>query len=77
MLTVLTPALASRAPRLVVAGRRDLASVDIALAAARAAGGWPSLDALSRRRRRRIDAAVDAALETLAPVSELTQVGTT
>jgi hypothetical protein len=39
-------------------------------------GGWLSLRALSRRRRQQIDAAVDAALETLAPVSELTQVGT-
>jgi high-affinity iron transporter len=76
MLAVLTPPLSSRSPRLIVAGRRDLASVDRALAAARTGRGWLSLHALSRRRRQQIDAAVDAALETLAPVSELTQVGT-
>ncbi|HTU97723.1 MAG TPA: EfeM/EfeO family lipoprotein [Solirubrobacteraceae bacterium] len=76
MLTVLTPPLASRARRLTIAGRRDLAGVDRALGAVREAGRWPGLRGLSQRRRQQINAAVDAALETLAPVSELTQIGT-
>jgi iron uptake system EfeUOB component EfeO/EfeM len=74
MLRVLAGLIAPRAPQIVPAGRRELDSIDAAVAAAHAPGTpWQALAALPRRVRQRIDAAVGAAVETLAPVSELIQ----
>jgi high-affinity iron transporter len=77
MLKVLAPLITPRSPRLVASGERDLGALSRALAAVRTAHGWPSLTTLTLRRRQRIDAATGAALETLAPVSELMQIGNT
>jgi iron uptake system EfeUOB component EfeO/EfeM len=77
MLTVLAPLITPRAPGLVASGERDLAALSRALAAVRTPHGWPNLMSLTLRRRQLIDAATGAALETLAPVSELMQIGNT
>lgn len=77
MLDVLAPLLEPREPGLVATGRRELTAIDQTIDRIHpgTALPWPSIESLSRRNRERIDAAVDAALETLAPVSELMQVG--
>lgn len=74
MLRTLGPLLASRAPHLVFTARRELSAVSTAVAQSRAGPGGPRITSLPLRHRQQIDAAVDAALETLAPVSELMQV---
>ncbi len=77
MLTLLSPLLDPRVPGLVLNARRELTTIDRAITAVHpgTALPWPSLSALPTRARERIDASVDAALETLAPISELMQVG--
>jgi high-affinity iron transporter len=77
MLKVLAPLITPRAPGVVASGERDLGALSRALAAARTPHGVPSLTSLTLRRRQRIDAAAGAALEALAPVSELMQIGST
>jgi iron uptake system EfeUOB component EfeO/EfeM len=79
MLAVLAPLLAPRVPELVPTARRELSAIDQAIAAIHPgmALPWSAIAALAPRARERLDAAVDAALETLAPVSELMQVGNT
>jgi high-affinity iron transporter len=71
MLTVLGGLIQTRAPGLVPTAKRELRAIDSALAAAPA---HTDLAALPARVRERIDAAVGAALETLAPVSELMEI---
>jgi high-affinity iron transporter len=71
MLKVLSGLIEPRSPRLVQTAGRQLTTINSALAVA-PAGTEPS--ALPTRDRQRIDGAVDAALETLAPISELMQI---
>jgi high-affinity iron transporter len=71
MLTVLGGLIRPRAPGLVPTAERRLTAIDAALAAA---PPHTQLSALPVRTRQRIDAAVGAALETLAPVSELMEI---
>jgi high-affinity iron transporter len=71
MLSVLKGLIAPRSPGLVSTATRRLDQLNSAIAAA-PAGREPS--GLALRTRQRIDAAVGAALETLAPISELMQI---
>ena len=75
LLTLLEPALLIRAPGLVGKARRQLTTVVRAVAAARVGGAWPAVATLTLSQRERIDAAVGAALETLALVPDRLQVG--
>jgi high-affinity iron transporter len=77
MLGLLAPLINPRSPQLVATGERDLTALSQAVAAARTGAQWPDLASLPVRERQRIDAATGAALETLAPVSELMQIGST
>ena len=70
MLDVLGGLIRARAPRLVPTATRQLAGVDAAIRPSQAV----PIASLPPRRRQRIDAALDGALETLAPVSELLQI---
>jgi hypothetical protein len=70
MLSMLGGLITPRAPALVPAATRQLAAIDAAIEPTRVV----AIAALPERRRQHIDSAVDAALETLAPVSELLQV---
>jgi len=74
MLRMLAPLIAPRRPPLVPTAIRQLAAIDGAVAAVPRAT-TTGVATLSLRARQRIDATTDAALETLAPVSELMQVG--
>jgi iron uptake system EfeUOB component EfeO/EfeM len=75
MLDVLSPLIEPRAPGLVSRGTAELDSVAAAIAAVHRPGSaWREPSALPLRSRQRIDAALDAALETLAPVSELMRI---
>jgi high-affinity iron transporter len=67
MLRVLGDLIEPRAPALVPTATRELAAIDAAASPPRAV----PIATLPERRRKRINAAVGAALETLAPVSEL------
>jgi high-affinity iron transporter len=74
MLRVLAPVIGSRAPRLVPTATAELRAIDRAVGAAGGAGAATTgrnLTSLPTRERQIVDASVDAALETLAPVSEL------
>jgi len=73
MLHALAGLIAPRARGLVPTAREQLAAIDAAIKPSRAV----PIPALPQVRRQRIDAAVGAALETLAPVSELMQISTT
>lgn len=76
VLGLMAPALAPRAPHLVGAARARLTAIDATIAAVHPAGAaWPAITALTLSRRQRINAAVGAALETLAPVPDLLKVG--
>ena len=75
LLTLLEPALLIRAPGLVGTARRQLTAVVRAVDAARVGGAWPAVATLTLGARERIDAAVGAALETLALVPDRLQVG--
>lgn len=74
MLRVLTPLIVIRAPQIVPDATAELHTLDDAIAAA--GGSGVSVAALPLRRRQAVDAATGAAVETLAPVSELMQVFT-
>ncbi len=71
MLNVLSRLIEPRAPGLVEQATRELTATDGALAAV---PGRTEPSSLPLRARQRIDADVSAALETLAPVSELMQI---
>lgn len=77
LLGLLAPLLAPRAPSLVGRADRQLDAVTAAIAATRSDGRWVAVSALPREQRERVDAAVGAALETLARVPDLLAVGTT
>jgi high-affinity iron transporter len=74
ILTLMAPLIGPRAHRLVATAKTQLAALDRAIAAAHAGAGRAGLTTVSLRHRQRIDAAAGAALETLAPVSELMQI---
>jgi high-affinity iron transporter len=74
-LNLLSGLIEPRAPGLVKQGTAELNTIDTAVAAAHRPGSaWREPSQLSLRSRQQINAAVDAALETLAPVSELMQI---
>jgi high-affinity iron transporter len=74
MLAVLAPLIAARVPEIVTQGSTDLSAIDDAIQAAGGPVAGRSLTALPQRKRQAIDQATGAALEILAPVSELMQV---
>jgi high-affinity iron transporter len=74
MLIVLAPLLESRVPRIVTQGSRDLNAVDAAIQAAGGPLTRSNVADLPLRQRQALDQATGAALEDLAPVSELMQV---
>ncbi len=74
MLTVLAPLITPRAPRILPEGTAELATVERTIAAAGGPDARRNLTSLPARERQSIDAAVGAAAETLAPVSEILQV---
>jgi high-affinity iron transporter len=74
MLTLLAPALAARAPRVVGRARRQLVAVDRTVQATRVDGDWVAVDRVPPAARQHVDAAVGAVLETLAPIPDVLQV---
>jgi high-affinity iron transporter len=75
LLGLLAPLLTPRAPHLVGTARRELTDLDHVIT-------FPSNDgiaiaALPRRERERVDAATDAALETLSRIPDLLRIGNT
>lgn len=74
MLRVLTPLLTTRAPEIVPTATEDLDSVDAAISAAGGAEARRNLHALPLRQRQALDQSTGAAVETLAPISEIIQV---
>jgi len=77
LLRLLAPLIIPRSAELVSTAEHQLTAVDQAVAAAKGTGGWPRVESLSLRSRQTVDADTGAALETLAPVSELMQIGST
>jgi high-affinity iron transporter len=75
MLKLLAPLITPRARRLVATSGRQLTELRQAVTAAGGHGASEPMSALPRRLRQQVDAATGTALETLAPVSELMQVG--
>ncbi|MFG2043804.1 EfeM/EfeO family lipoprotein [Dactylosporangium sp. NPDC048998] len=74
LLDLLAPLLDARRPDLLPAIRAGLDAVRQALQAARSGDAWPAPDTLAPAGRRRIDAALGGALETLARVPGLLEV---
>jgi iron uptake system EfeUOB component EfeO/EfeM len=71
LLGVLEPTLDPLAPHLARRARGELGALSSAIAATQVNGAWVSIENLPTRQRQQIDADVDAALETLAPVPDL------
>jgi iron uptake system EfeUOB component EfeO/EfeM len=76
MLSVLAPLIKPRAPHIVPGGTADLATLERAITAAGGPIANRSLTSLPLRQRQALNEATGAALETLAPVSEIMQVST-
>jgi high-affinity iron transporter len=74
MLMLLAPVIQPRAPRLVGRARRQLVAVLATAQAGRIGGRWVAIARLPPALRERVDAAVGAVLETLAPIPDLIQV---
>jgi iron uptake system EfeUOB component EfeO/EfeM len=74
MLFVLAPVIRPRAPHLLAVARAQLRALERAAQATLIDGQWVAVAALPEAQRERIDAAAGAALETLAPVSDLIHV---
>ena len=74
LLALLAPVLSFRAPHLVGKARRELTVVLHSIARTRVNGRWTAVEALALGQRERVDAAVGAALETLARVPDQLQV---
>lgn len=74
MLDLLAPSIGVRVPGLVKAARNRLRRVIAAADATRVDGQWVGIAALPMLKRESLDAAVGAALEKLAPVSEIIRV---
>jgi high-affinity iron transporter len=75
LLGLLAPLLEPRAPGLVGTARRELTALDQVITVSGDDG--VAIAALPRLERERVDAATDAALETLSRVPDLLQIGTT
>jgi iron uptake system EfeUOB component EfeO/EfeM len=71
LLGLLGPVLNPLAPGLVARATGELNALSGAIAATRVNGGWVSIADLPIRQRQQVDADVDAALETLAPLPDL------
>jgi high-affinity iron transporter len=74
MLRVLAPLIEPRGPKIVPDATVDLATLEQTIRAAGGPGAHRSLVSLPLRQRQAINAATGAAVETLAPVSEILQV---
>jgi len=76
LLALLAPALAPRSPYLVAIAESQLTKALVAINSTRTDGsGWIGIAALPQLERERVDAAVGAALETLAPIPDVLHVG--
>jgi high-affinity iron transporter len=75
LLGLLAPLLRPRAPKLVGTARRQLSYLDQVITSSTNDG--VAIAALPQLERERVDAAVDAALETLSRVPDLLRIGTT
>jgi hypothetical protein len=71
LLQVLRPVLKPLAPHLIARAQGQLGALTGAIDATRTGGAWTPVEDLSTRQRQQVDADVDAALETLAPVPDL------
>jgi high-affinity iron transporter len=74
LLGVLQPVISARRPRLVAQALADLHTLARAIIAAGGPGAHRNLRTLALRKRQALDAATGAAVETLAPISEILQV---
>jgi high-affinity iron transporter len=74
MLAVLAPLITARRPKIVSTGITDLRALARAIDAAGGPAAHRNLRAMPLRRRQALDASTGAAVETLAPVSEILQV---
>jgi high-affinity iron transporter len=74
VLGYLTPLLNARQPGLPAIADNEISNLQQALLATRVNGQWESLDAASLTARENVDAAIDAALETLSAVPDLLEV---
>jgi iron uptake system EfeUOB component EfeO/EfeM len=71
MLGELSPAIDPVAPHLAGDARAELDALSNEIDATRVHGAWISIQDLAVLQRQQVDAAVDAALETLAPIPDL------
>ena len=74
VLGYLTPLLNARQPGLPAIAANEISILQQALLATRVNGQWESLDSASLAARENVDAAIDAALETLSAVPDLLEV---
>jgi high-affinity iron transporter len=77
MLTLLAPLLTPRAPYLVATASAQLRTLTEAVSAGEVRGRWVPVASLPEAERERVNAAVGAALETLARVPDLLALGGT
>lgn len=73
VLSFLAPQLTSRYAALPQTEQSLVAAQKLVETYHRADGGWAPLDSLTRAERQRLDASLDAAVELLAPVAEITE----
>lgn len=71
LLSETQPGLVRLAPRLLPQARSELDALMGAIDATKANGAWVSIENLQPRQREQVDADVDAALETLAPIPDV------
>lgn len=71
LLSEIRPGLYALAPGLFQRATGELDALTGAINATRVHGGWVSIERLPVRQRQQVDADVDAALETLAPIPDL------
>ena len=71
LLSEVAPGLKLFSPYLLGQATGQLDALIAAVDAARVHGGWVSIENLAVRQREQVDADVDAALETLAPIPDL------
>ncbi len=76
LLGLLAPLLQPRAPQLVGTARRELTYLDAVISRSASDDGV-AVATLPRLQRERVDAATDAALETLSRIPDLLRIGTT
>ena len=77
VLTLLAPLITPRAPYLLGIASGRLRTLTAAVTATQVSGRWVAVEALPATQRRRVDAAIGAALETLARVPDLLALGGT